>query len=65
MAGGQGTRLRKTVSDVPKPLAKVKNKPFLNYLFDQLIKAKFQKVIIASGYKHEYTKMKLAIHIII
>ncbi|HWK43568.1 MAG TPA: sugar phosphate nucleotidyltransferase [Stellaceae bacterium] len=32
LAGGRGTRLASVVSDVPKPLAPVDGKPFLNYL---------------------------------
>jgi D-glycero-alpha-D-manno-heptose 1-phosphate guanylyltransferase len=34
LAGGFGTRLSKVVSDVPKPLAPVCGKPFLNYLIN-------------------------------
>lgn len=34
LAGGLGTRLRSAVSDVPKPLAPVHNKPFLQYLLE-------------------------------
>lgn len=34
LAGGLGTRLRSVVSDVPKPLAPVHNKPFLQYLLE-------------------------------
>jgi len=34
LAGGFGTRLRATVSDVPKPLAPAGNRPFLHYLIE-------------------------------
>lgn len=34
LAGGLGTRLQSVVSDVPKCMAEVAEKPFLNYLFD-------------------------------
>jgi NDP-sugar pyrophosphorylase family protein len=34
LAGGFGTRLRTTVSDVPKPLAPVNCRPYLGYLVD-------------------------------
>lgn len=37
LAGGFGTRLRTAVSDVPKPLAPVMNKPYLEYLIDSWI----------------------------
>ena len=35
LAGGLGTRLRKVVKDVPKPMADVNGKPFLEYLIFQ------------------------------
>ena len=31
LAGGFGTRLKEVVSDVPKPMASINNKPFLEY----------------------------------
>jgi len=34
LAGGFGTRLRSAVSEVPKPLAPVGNRPFLRYLIE-------------------------------
>lgn len=34
LAGGFGTRLRAAVSEVPKPLAPVMNRPYLAYLID-------------------------------
>lgn len=34
LAGGFGTRLRSTVSDVPKPLAPIGDKPYLHYLLE-------------------------------
>ncbi|HUC92005.1 MAG TPA: nucleotidyltransferase family protein [Paenibacillus sp.] len=36
LAGGFGTRLRSVVSDLPKPLAPVNGKYFLEYLLEQL-----------------------------
>lgn len=37
LAGGFGTRLRSVVSDVPKPLAPIEDRPFLAWLCDALI----------------------------
>lgn len=37
LAGGFGTRLRTAVSDVPKPLAPVNNRPYLGYLVDSWV----------------------------
>lgn len=53
LAGGFGTRLRSVVSDVPKPMAPVAGKPFLNYLFEYLSKFKITSVVLCTGYKHE------------
>lgn len=38
LAGGFGTRLRSAVSDVPKPLAPVAGKPFIQYLIESWIR---------------------------
>jgi len=38
LAGGPGTRLKAFVSDRPKPMAIVNNRPFLDYLVDELKK---------------------------
>lgn len=52
LVGGQGTRLRSVVSDVPKPLAPVRGRPFLEYLLDQLeSSAQVGRVVLAVGYK--------------
>ncbi len=53
LAGGFGTRLQKVVSDLPKPMADINGKPFLEYLFNYLEKYKIKKVILSVGYKHE------------
>jgi D-glycero-alpha-D-manno-heptose 1-phosphate guanylyltransferase len=34
LAGGFGTRLKSVVSDLPKPMARINNIPFLAYLLD-------------------------------
>jgi len=53
LAGGLGTRLRDVVNDVPKPMAPVQGRPFLSFVFDQLVAAGFNSVIVAAGYRHE------------
>ncbi|MEI7500939.1 MAG: nucleotidyltransferase family protein [Bacteroidota bacterium] len=53
LAGGFGTRLQKVVSDVPKSMACIKNRPFLEYLFDYLISQGVLKIVLSVGYKHE------------
>lgn len=53
LAGGLGTRLRGVVHDVPKPMAPVLNKPFLEYILEELNNNGFTKIVLAVGYKHE------------
>jgi NDP-sugar pyrophosphorylase family protein len=50
LAGGMGTRLRSVVSDRPKPLAEVADRPFLAYQLDQLSAAGFRRVVLCTGY---------------
>jgi D-glycero-alpha-D-manno-heptose 1-phosphate guanylyltransferase len=56
LAGGLGTRLRKVVKDVPKPMADVNGKPFLEYLLAFLAKQQIEKVVLSVGYKYEVIK---------
>jgi NDP-sugar pyrophosphorylase family protein len=53
LAGGFGTRLATVVSDVPKPMAPVAGKPFLERLLDRLATAGVRRVVLAVGYKSE------------
>jgi NDP-sugar pyrophosphorylase family protein len=36
LAGGRGSRLKSVISDVPKPLAPIAGRPFLDHLIDRL-----------------------------
>jgi D-glycero-alpha-D-manno-heptose 1-phosphate guanylyltransferase len=56
LAGGFGTRLSTVVSDVPKPMAPINGKPFLELLLEDLEKKGITKVILATGYKKEIIK---------
>ncbi|MFD0697829.1 nucleotidyltransferase family protein [Paenibacillus sp. GCM10027628] len=53
LAGGQGTRLRPIISDIPKPMAPIGDKPFLNLVMDYLCEQGIHRVILSTGYKHE------------
>lgn len=53
LAGGFGTRLSHIVSDVPKPMAQVGGKPFLDYLVDELKKQGFDNFVFLVGNKAE------------
>lgn len=53
LAGGLGTRLRSVVSDLPKCMAPVNGKPFLDYVIDHFFKQGITDFIFSLGYKHE------------
>jgi D-glycero-alpha-D-manno-heptose 1-phosphate guanylyltransferase len=53
LAGGMGIRLRKTVPDVPKPMAPVNDKPFFFYLLKWIKQYQVDKIILSTGYKPE------------
>jgi D-glycero-alpha-D-manno-heptose 1-phosphate guanylyltransferase len=50
LAGGQGTRLREVVSDLPKSMAPIIDRPFLEILLLSLSSRGFQRVILALGF---------------
>lgn len=50
LAGGFGTRLRSVISGVPKPIAPIANRPFLEYLLDYWISQDIQRFILSTGY---------------
>lgn len=56
LAGGLGTRLRSVVSDLPKPMAPIGDKPFLEYILKYLRKNAITRVILSVGYKWETIK---------
>jgi len=53
LAGGFGTRLREVVPDVPKPMAQVAGRPFLEILLSDLASKGFKRVVLSLGYKSE------------
>ncbi len=56
LAGGFGTRLQSVVQDVPKPMANINSKPFLQYIFDKLNMSNVDEVVLSVGYKQEIIK---------
>lgn len=56
LAGGMGTRLRSVVSDVPKPMAQINGKPFLEILIDFWLNQGIDNFILSVGYKSEIIK---------
>lgn len=53
LAGGMGTRLKGVVDDMPKVMAPVNGRPFLEYILDHLSEYIFEHIVIAVGYKGE------------
>lgn len=56
LAGGLGLRIREVVKDVPKPMAMVGGRPFLEYLIIQLRQWDIRDIVITTGYKGELIK---------
>lgn len=54
LCGGLGTRLRSVVSEVPKSMAPINGRPFLEYQLNNLKEAGVDTVIFAVGYKKEF-----------
>jgi D-glycero-alpha-D-manno-heptose 1-phosphate guanylyltransferase len=53
LAGGFGTRLRQVVTDVPKPMAPIAGRPFLEILLNALAGKGFTKVVLSVGFLAE------------
>lgn len=56
LVGGLGTRLKSVINDIPKPMALVKNKPFLEYVLKWLSGYNFTKIVLSAGYKSDMIK---------
>ncbi|MGE3977810.1 MAG: nucleotidyltransferase family protein [Nitrospira sp.] len=53
LAGGLGTRLRIAVPDLPKPMAPISGRPFLEYQLDYWISQGVDRFVLSVGYRHE------------
>ena len=53
LAGGFGTRLREVVSDLPKPMAAIAGRPFLEILLSTLARKGFTRVVLSLGFMAE------------
>ena len=54
LAGGKGTRLQSVINDIPKPMAPIAGKPFLEYLLLQLKSFSVNNILLSVGYKKDY-----------
>lgn len=62
LAGGLGTRLRSAVPDLPKCMAPVAGKPFLQHVVDYLKEQGIEHFIFSLGYMHEVIESFLSDH---
>ena len=53
LAGGFGTRLRQSVPDLPKPMAPINGRPFLEILLSTLARKGFRRIVISLGFMSE------------
>lgn len=53
LAGGLGTRLRSAVPDLPKPMAPVNGRPFLEHQLDYWIEQGIECFVLSVGYLRE------------
>jgi D-glycero-alpha-D-manno-heptose 1-phosphate guanylyltransferase len=56
LAGGKGTRLQKVIDEIPKPMAPIAGRPFLEYLVLQLKSWGINDIVLSIGYKKEIIK---------
>ena len=54
LAGGLGTRLREAVPSLPKPMAPVNGRPFLEYLIDYWIEQGVEHFVMSVGYLYQH-----------
>jgi len=53
LAGGLGTRLRAAVPDLPKPMAPINGRPFLEHQLDYWIGQGVEHFVLSVGYRYE------------
>ena len=56
LAGGMGTRLQSVVHELPKPMAPVGNRPFLEIILEKFAGQGFKTIILSVGFKAEKIK---------
>jgi NDP-sugar pyrophosphorylase family protein len=53
LAGGFGTRIKHLLGDLPKPMAPVNGRPFLEWVVRWLAAQNIRRVVLSTGYKTE------------
>jgi len=59
LAGGKGERLRAEVPDLPKPLAPINGRPFLEYQMSYWIAQGVDRFVLSVGYKAQMVIEKI------
>ena len=59
LAGGVGSRLKSVVSDRPKPMALIGDKPFLAILIEILVQKGINKIVLLTGYMSEHIEKRI------
>ena len=63
IAGGKGTRLKKYLNNIPKPMVEIDGLPLIHRQINQIIKYGYTKVSVLVSYKSEIIKDYLSRHI--
>ncbi|MDH4468311.1 MAG: NTP transferase domain-containing protein, partial [Bacteriovoracaceae bacterium] len=53
LCGGKGTRLSSVISDVPKPMAPINERPFLELLIESIRSQGLTQIKLLVGFKNE------------
>lgn len=53
LVGGLGTRLKSVIGELPKALAPINGRPFIDYLISYLSKSGMNQIILCTGYESE------------
>ncbi len=62
LAGGFGTRVRHLLPDLPKPMAPVAGRPFLEWVVRYLAAQGLKRVVISTGYRSEVVERHFQAH---
>lgn len=56
LCGGKGERLKKIAGGIPKPMMRIRNKPFLDFLINYYVTFGLKRFILCTGYNAGYIK---------
>ena len=60
LAGGMGKRLKPITDKLPKPMAPINNKPFMDYLIKSIVDVGINNILILTGHKAEIIEKRYA-----